>query len=113
MCCQPGQASHWSDSSLTLTNVMPVQAGNYSVVVTNDYGPSVTSSVVALTVTTIPLAEALDYANPGWTTYGNRLWFGQVGQTHDGVDAARSGAITNYQQSVLRKSTRLNSSHLG
>ena len=90
-----------TDSSLTLTNVMPVQAGNYSVVVTNDYGPSVTSSVVALTVTTIPLAEALDYANPGWTTYGNGLWFGQVGQTHDGVDAARSGAITNYQQSVL------------
>jgi hypothetical protein len=90
-----------TDSSLTLTNVMPVQAGNYSVVVTNDYGPSVTSSIVALTVTTIPLAEALDYSNPGWTTYGNGLWFGQVGQTHDGVDAARSGAITNYQNSGL------------
>ena len=90
-----------TDSSLTLTNVMPVQAGNYSVVITNDYGPAVTSSLVALTVTTIPLAEALDYNNPGWNTYGNGYWFGQVGQTHDGVDAARSGAITNYQQSVI------------
>jgi hypothetical protein len=90
-----------TDSALTLTNVMPVQAGNYSVVVTNDYGPSVTSSVVALTVTTVPLAKALEYSNPDWTTSGNASWFGQVGQTHDGVDAARSGAITNYQQSVL------------
>jgi hypothetical protein len=95
-----------TDSSLTLTNVMPVQAGNYSVVVTNDYGPSVISSNAALTVTTIPLAEALDYNNPGWTTYGNGYWFGQVGQTHDGVDAARSGAITNYQQSVLSLNLR-------
>ena len=90
-----------TDSALTLTSVMPVQAGDYKVVVTNDYGPSVTSSVAALTVTTIPLPEALDYLGPAYTTSGNASWFGQVGLMHDGVDAARSGSVGNSQQSVL------------
>ena len=45
-------------STLTLANVQPSQAGNYSVVVTNSYG-SVTSAVATLTVTNSGVAPAI------------------------------------------------------
>ncbi len=48
----------------------------------------------------VPLATALDNTALSWTTSGN--WYGQVGATHDGVDAARSGSITHLQQSALQ-----------
>jgi hypothetical protein len=55
-----GSASGATNASLTLTNVQPAQAGNYTVMVSNAVG-SVTSSNALLTVTPVlPLAEALD-----------------------------------------------------
>jgi hypothetical protein len=44
------------------------------------------------------LAEALDTPGWSWTTGGTTpAWYGQTAVTHDGADAARSGAITNSQ----------------
>ena len=49
----------------------------------------------------LTLASALD--NPGlvWNTTGSAEWFPQTTNTHDGVDAAQSGTITDNQQTVV------------
>jgi len=66
-----------------------------------------TSSVVTLVMTTnktmvaqagLPLAESLDVTNRVLTG-GDIAWFGQPADTHDGVDAARSGRMSNSQTS--------------
>src|SRR6185503_9529957 len=78
---------------LTLTNVVPAQSGNYSVVIANSSG-SITSAVALLTVTpTYSLAEALDTpVGIVWATSGSSpTWYGQGAITHDGRDAAQSG----------------------
>src|SRR5206468_2375479 len=97
-----GSASGATTASLTLTNVLPAQAGNYTVVVSNAVG-SVTSSNALLTVTPVlPLAEALDTPGWVWTTSDSAPWVGQATVTHDGVDAARSGASGDDESSSLR-----------
>ena len=97
-----GSASGATTASLTLENVQPAQAGNYTVVVSNAAG-SVTSSNALLTVTPIlPLAEALDTPGWVWTTSDSAPWVGQPTVTHDGVDAARSGAAGDDASSSLR-----------
>ncbi|MCX7048805.1 MAG: InlB B-repeat-containing protein [Candidatus Sumerlaeota bacterium] len=50
------------------------------------------------------LGEALDCPGLEWSTTstaGNANWFSQTATTHDGVDAARSGAISHNQSSDL------------
>lgn len=88
-------------SVLTLSNVQPAQAGLYSAIVGNS-GGSVASAAALLNVTpAVLLSEALDATNLIWITSGSvagaAAWFGQPALTHDGVDAARSGAITHGQ----------------
>ena len=46
------------------------------------------------------LPQALDTPNLVWTTRGNAPWAGQMLTTHDGVDAAQSGAIGDGQEST-------------
>jgi hypothetical protein len=41
----------------------------------------------------VSLADALDAPNRPWTTNGTPRWFGQTNVTHDGFEAAQSGAI--------------------
>ena len=48
------------------------------------------------------LSTALDGANLVWTTGGSASWAGQATLTHDGVDAARSGTISDGQESWLQ-----------
>ena len=48
------------------------------------------------------LANVLNSTNLTWSTSGNANWFSQTNTTHDGVSAARSGAITNSQSSTLQ-----------
>jgi hypothetical protein len=93
----PGATS----SSLTLTNVRPNQVGTYSVVVAGGYGSPAISSDALLNVTAIPLPVALDCPSVAWTTSGDENWYGQVGFTQDGTNAAQSGTITHNQQSVM------------
>ncbi|MBM3879389.1 MAG: hypothetical protein FJ387_06670 [Verrucomicrobia bacterium] len=89
-----------TNATLTLTNVTGAQAGSYFVVVSNAAGAA-TSSIATLTVKP-PLAEALDTPAWAWTTTGGARWFGQTEVTHDGVDAAQSGALGPREESVLQ-----------
>ena len=50
----------------------------------------------------LTLADALDTTNLTWITSGAANWFQQTTNTHDNIDAARSGVVTNNQTSVLQ-----------
>src|SRR5436189_6487933 len=50
----------------------------------------------------VSLGDAVDATNLVWTTGGNAVWFGQTIVTHDGVDAAQSGAIADGQYTSLQ-----------
>src|SRR5712671_5383194 len=41
------------------------------------------------------LSECLNAPQLNWTTGGQSPWFAQAAVNHDGIDAARSGAITD------------------
>lgn len=68
-----------------------------------DGGGTFSSKTFSLVVATASpeLAAALDRTNLLVTSYGNLPWVSQTNVTHDGVDAAKSGAITHSQQSVM------------
>jgi hypothetical protein len=87
-----------TNATLMLTNVQMANEGTYDVVVSNVFG-SMTSSYVTLIL--LDLSTAL---NPGltWTTGGNTGWFPETSVTHDGIEAAQSGSVSNGQQSVLQ-----------
>jgi len=87
-----------TNRTLTLNNVGTSQAGSYTVLVRNPLG-SVTSDPAALTV--IFIGDVLEARELPWTVGGDTPWFGQSSVTHDQIDAAESGAITNSQQSWL------------
>ena len=50
------------------------------------------------------LDVALDTSGLAWTTGGNAPWFAQTLTTHDGVNAAQSGMITDGQESWMQTS---------
>ena len=87
--------------SLTLTNVQPPNQGNYDVVVSNNFG-SVTSSNAFLTVVVIDLPTALNTTGLVWTNVGSTAWFAETNTSHDGFEAAQSGAVANGQSSALQ-----------
>ncbi|MDB6111436.1 MAG: hypothetical protein JWR69_3186, partial [Pedosphaera sp.] len=86
--------------SYTIPGVQALNAGIYRVMIANAFG-AVTSSVANLTVLA-PIGAALDSPNLTWSTSGNAAWFGETTITHDGVDAAQSGVITDSQQSTVQ-----------
>lgn len=55
-----------------------------------------------LRLAAVALAVALDATNLVWTTGGDTGWFGQTNATHDGADAARSGALADGQTNWLQ-----------
>ncbi|GEM_PF-644593 len=85
---------------LNLTNLQTNNMGFYSLVVSNAYGVT-NSSSVPLTVG--GLDEALNATNLIWQTYGDVLWFATTGSwPHDGVAAAAGSAPSPGQQSILQ-----------
>ncbi len=90
----PGETNAW----LTLSNVDETMAGQYTVIVYNEYGKE-TSAGAMLQV--VPFDRLLESGNLAWRTGGDAPWFGQTNVAHDGVDAAQSRAITHRQQSWL------------
>lgn len=85
---------------LTLESAQSSRAGAYRVVVSNALG-SVTSAVAIVTVEPgISLAEAVDAPELVWRT-GELAWSAQTNITHDGVDAAQTGTLTNYSETWL------------
>ena len=87
--------------TLSLAGVQLTDAGDYSVIVTNTLD-SVPSVAATLTVVVDPLAAALDGPGLAWTSGGPIPWAGQATTTHDGIDAACSGAITHGQESWIQ-----------
>jgi len=79
---------------------------NFTVRVADANGLSTNKSLALLISPAISLAEALDQSYVAFTNYGNLPWVPQAGVTHDGVDAVRSGAIGNSQQSVIETSVK-------
>ncbi len=90
-----GPLANATNRTLLLLNVATTNAGDYTVVVTNSLGAA-TSEVAHLTV--IVLSEALDAGGLTWSSGGAKPWHAQVAVTHDGVDAAESGAIAASQE---------------
>jgi len=89
-------------AQLTLFTALPRRSGNYSVVVSNSAG-AVTSIVARLTVNhLLSLAEALDVPDLFVATDGDVPWEGHAVVTHDGIDAARSGRISDGQSSSMQ-----------
>ncbi len=80
-------------ATLRITNIQPAHVGNYSVLVWNASGTASSSNALITVAPVVPLAEALDATNLKWTVSGTPPFVGQTSVTHDGVDAARSGAI--------------------
>jgi hypothetical protein len=82
-----------------------VNAGGYSVVVTNPYG-SLTSSVANLVVIpTVPLPFALNNSDVTWNTDNtNSPWYGQTNVSHDAVASAQTFFLGDNQHSSLRAS---------
>ena len=78
-------------------------AGYYSaaLVFSNQTQGSVMTQSVSLAVG-IEFCDAVEACGAGWTFGGSAPWFYQTNVTHDGVDAAASGAITNSQESWMQ-----------
>lgn len=95
-----------TSATYAIASATPAQTGDYSVVVTNNYG-AVTSAIVHLTVIpTVPLPFALNNSNLTWTTDAGTPWYGQTNLSHDGSASARSYFIGDAEQTVL--STTIN-----
>ena len=89
-----------TNTTLFLTNLQSTQDGIYSVAVANVFGAVISSNAVLVVM--LPLAQVLDTNSFSWTTSGNAPWFGQAGVSHGAWGSARSGILSNSQQSVLQ-----------
>jgi Immunoglobulin domain/Divergent InlB B-repeat domain/Immunoglobulin I-set domain len=95
-----GSTSGTATATLSLHNVQTNDTGTYSVAVSTPSGGA--SSAATLTVIDlVSLAEALDTPGRVWNSGGDANWFGQTSISHDGSDAAQSGAIISGQESWL------------
>ena len=79
-------------ATLALISAQFSDSGNYSLIVSNAHGMTVTSNAL---VAVIELPDAVDATNMTWATGGDSPWFPQSTVTHDGVDAARSGYLAH------------------
>jgi hypothetical protein len=91
-----------TNSVLRLSGIRTNQAGPYAVVVSNQYGATLSSNAVLSVIplsATPALGVALDAPFLEWRTdgYGN-WWYAQTNITHDAVDAASISAF--YQNHV-------------
>ena len=85
-----------TNAVLSLPNVQQADLGAYVVVVTNRYGTTNSGPAILAAM----LNAELGTPNQSWGSLGNARWFGQSAESRDGA-AARSGAISNSQQSQL------------
>ena len=60
------------------------------------------TKTLVITIGSDPFAAALDGFGLGYTTGGLANWFSQTTTTHDGIDAARSGAIDDGGESYIQ-----------
>lgn len=93
-----------TQASYTINNAQLSNAANYSVVVTTTFGTVTTPNATLTVVVPSPLGLALDQPTLTWTTGGNTNWDAQTITTHDGVDAAMSGPLTDSQTTWFQTS---------
>ncbi len=74
---------------------------NIGLSATNSFGTGNATLVLTANDPNPPVAAAVDDAVHPFTAGGNAAWTAQSAETHDGVDAARSGAITHFQTSSM------------
>ena len=91
----PGSGS----SIITLTAATDVILGSYPVKITA-MGGGVTQSFTTPVVVGVSLAQALDTTRDV-TSGGDLPWFAQTAITHDGIDAAQAGKISDGQSSFM------------
>ena len=94
-------ASIGTSGKLTANTV----ASSQPVTVKASYTEGGVTKTATKTVTVYPaptLATALDNSKLTFTTGGHSAWLSQSTTTHDGVDAARSGSVSDNQNSWMR-----------
>ena len=91
-----------TNAVLQLTGLTTNNSDNYSVIVSNVLGVA-TIPAANLLVTFDPLQIALNNTLT-WSLGGDAAWFAETTETHDGVEAAQSGPITDNQESWLETS---------
>ena len=93
-----------TNSVLILDKLQISDAADYSVSVSNALGSS--SSRAAHLTVVAPISDSLDTPGLTWISNGDASWFGQSETTHDGIDAAQSGRITDNQKTLLQTVVR-------
>ena len=96
-----GNISGANTDTLRITGVQAAQAGIYALEISNNVGSTLSSNAILSITPVYPLAEALETTNLTWTA-GSPAWVGQPVVTHDGVDAARSPALSDSQSSSMQ-----------
>ena len=91
-----GNISGATTPTLQISGALTSQAGTYSLLASNRVGTATSSNAVLSVTPVLPLGEALDAAHLTWLT-GTPPWIGQPIVQHDGVDAARSPALSHNQ----------------
>jgi hypothetical protein len=97
-------SSHFSGTGtahLTIGDVTAADTGWYSLAVSNAEGVMSSRPARLTAHTASDYAVALDFDSGAWTSGGSAPWYSQSAYTHDGVSAARSGAIGYSQVSWL------------
>jgi alpha-tubulin suppressor-like RCC1 family protein len=87
-----------TNTTRSLSNVQFANAGNYSVVVSNAFG--VTNTTTAF-LNVVDFTASLNATNLTWSSSGNAPWFPETGITHDGIAALQSGSLSGNQQSTV------------
>jgi hypothetical protein len=87
-----------TNTVLSLPNAQFANEGNYSLVISNEFG---FTNTVPVFVNVVDFTESLNATNLTWTTGGDVPWFPETATTHDGIAALQSGAIGASQQSTL------------
>ncbi len=90
------------DAGSYISNLSGLDPGNTHFVrayATNCAGTGYGQEVSFLTLDSeVSLCEALDNCDLIFTTGGHANWYGQIYESHDGIDAARSGTISHNQK---------------
>jgi len=105
--CSLGPGSGHDGSSLWTLLVTPTLSPNetnsVTLSATNDVGYSASATISVVTTIFLPVNGQL-LGDPGtiWNSGGDVPWFGQAIVTHAGHAVAQSGAIGNYDESLLQ-----------
>jgi alpha-tubulin suppressor-like RCC1 family protein len=84
---------------LNLADVHLAHDGTYAVVITNDFGWTISTNAW---LNVWDISDGLNATNLAWSTSGDKPWFMESTITHDGVAALQSGAIAAGENSLVK-----------